>query len=227
MLLKRGLAIAIPNYPIKFQKPGGKMSIKYQSTLLSFGLLLTLISGSAMENKTSNFALALESNQSVKLAQVGQAKQNNQKPSAGVKQTQNRVKVFLPKNPKNNQNPSYVEPVLRTTQRGDVLKYSIEQVIAGPTSNEIKQGFLKPIQLRGSSNCGSDFTVSLSGSVARLKFCKTVISGGIGSDARAKGSLESTLKQFSTVKSVVILTNTGDCLGDQSGENFCLRGGRK
>lgn len=204
------------------------MSIKYQSSLLSFGLLLTLISGSAMQSKTSNVALASDQNQSGKIAQAGQAsKQNNQKPSAGVKQTQNRVKVFLPKNPKNNQNPSYVEPVLRTTQRGDVLKYSIEQVIAGPSSNEIKQGFLKPIQLKGNSNCGSNFTISLSGGVARLKFCKAVISAGIGSDARAKSSLESTLKQFSTVKSVVILTNSGDCLGDESGENFCLRGGRK
>lgn len=82
---------------------------------------------------------------------------------------------------------------------------------------------MKPIQFRGSSNCGGDFNLSLSGGVARLKFCRTIPSAGIGDDARVKSSVDATLQQFSTVNSVIVLTKEGDCYGDMSGENFCLQ----
>ncbi|WP_277878043.1 hypothetical protein [Leptolyngbya sp. FACHB-261] len=36
-------------------------------------------------------------------------------------------------------------------------------------------------------------------------------------------AIEATLRQFPTVNRVVILNPNGDCLGDESGENRCLR----
>lgn len=158
-------------------------------------------------NELDNFAIAQTS-----FAQSGSA------PAASQ-----RLKVFFPKNPGQQKNLSYVEPVWRQTSNPGVAQFAIEQVITGPTNQEKKQGFLSPIRLQGASNCGKDFTLSISAGVARLKFCKQVISGGIGDDARATSSINATLKQFPTVRSVIILNRDGSCFGDMSGENRCLR----
>lgn len=56
-----------------------------------------------------------------------------------------------------------------------------------------------------------------------LKFCRSVVSAGIGDDARIKSSLTATLKQFSSIRSVILLDRNGNCLGDMSGENRCLK----
>lgn len=133
-----------------------------------------------------------------------------------------RVKVFFPKNPQSNNNLNYVESVSRTTQNQSLARFAVEQLIAGPTKAERQKGLVSAIQLKGNSNCGSDFKLSISQGVARLQFCRTVVSGGIGDDARAKSSLTATLKQFSTIKSVIILDRNSNCLGDMSGENRCL-----
>ncbi|HEY9850274.1 MAG TPA: GerMN domain-containing protein [Leptolyngbyaceae cyanobacterium] len=157
------------------------------------------------------------------VANAHQPKSTSQATIDRVKVSQNRVKVFFPNYSRNNTDLGHVEPVWRTTQRRDIARFAIEQLIAGPTRNEIKNGFMKPIQFRGSSNCGGDFNLSLSGGVARLKFCRTIPSAGIGDDARVKSSVDATLQQFSTVNSVIVLTKEGDCYGDMSGENFCLQ----
>lgn len=96
-------------------------------------------------------------------------------------------------------------------------------MIAGPTRQEQQRGFTAPIALRGASTCGGDFTLSIASSVARLQFCRQVISAGIGDDARIVSSLNVTLRQFPTIQSVVLLDQRGNCLGDMSGENRCLR----
>lgn len=133
-----------------------------------------------------------------------------------------KVKVFFPKTPQSNNNFSYVESVIRTTQSQSLARFAVEQLIAGPTRAERQKGLVSAIQLKGSSNCASDFKLSISQGVARLQFCRTVVSGGIGDDARAKSALTATLKQFSNVKSVIILDKNGNCFGDMSGENRCL-----
>jgi hypothetical protein len=79
------------------------------------------------------------------------------------------------------------------------------------------------IRLTGNSNCGQDFMLSVDRGLARLKFCRQVISGGIGDDARAISSINATLKQFPLVKEAIILDRNGNCFGDQSGENMCLK----
>lgn len=136
--------------------------------------------------------------------------------------TLNKVKVFLPRNPKSNNNLNYVEPVIRTTRNTNVARFAVEQLIAGPTRAERQKGWVPAIQLKGSSNCGSDFKLSMSKGVAKLQFCRIMPSAGIGDDARATSSLTATLKQFTNVKSVIILDKDGNCFGDMSGDNRCL-----
>jgi hypothetical protein len=58
---------------------------------------------------------------------------------------------------------------------------------------------------------------------ATLSFCRAISSAGIGTDARIQAEINATLKQFSTIKKVVILTVDGNCFGDQSGMNVCLK----
>ena len=136
--------------------------------------------------------------------------------------TLNKVKVFFPRNPQSNNNLSYVEPVIRTTRSQNLPRFAVEQLIAGPTRAERQKGWVPAIQLKGSSNCGSDFKLSMSKGVARLQFCRIMPSGGIGDDARATSSLTATIKQFTNVKSVIILDKDGNCFGDMSGDNRCL-----
>ncbi|MCT7951084.1 hypothetical protein NG798_14895 [Ancylothrix sp. C2] len=144
-------------------------------------------------------------------------------PPQKISQSQAKVKVFFPKLPNSNNNLNYVEPVWRTTTSRSVAEFAIQQLIAGPNSSEKSKGLIAPLKLQGNSNCGKDFTISIIQGVARLKFCRPVLSAGIGDDARMKSSIEATLKQFPTVKSTIITTHKGDCLGDMSGENFCLK----
>ncbi|HIK15715.1 MAG TPA: GerMN domain-containing protein [Leptolyngbyaceae cyanobacterium M33_DOE_097] len=134
-----------------------------------------------------------------------------------------RVKVFLPKYPEQNNNLSYVAPVWRQAQTPSVAQFAVSQVIAGPNAQEKRAGFTAPIQLRGASSCGKDFTLAIAANKATLRFCREVLSAGIGDDARILSSLTATLKQFPNVRSVAILDRNGDCLGDMSGENRCLR----
>lgn len=177
------------------------MSIHRRSVLSSF-LLLTLVGGLFAANAAESPAIAT-------------AKQS--------KPAQYRVKVFFPKPTQSNNNLSYVEPVWRTTFSQGVARFAIEQLIAGPQAAERQKGFENAIKLRGNSNCGADFSLSVTNGVARLKFCRDVVSAGIGDDIRTGSSLEATLKQFPTVKKVILLNKSGNCLGDMSGENFCLR----
>lgn len=134
------------------------------------------------------------------------------------------VQVFFPKNPQQQSNLGYVEPVWRQTQTMGVAQFAVSQIIAGPTWQERQRGFIAPLRLQGNSNCGGrDFTLSIASATARLQFCRQVVSSGVGDDARITSSLNTTLKQFPTVRSVVILDQNGNCLGDMSGENRCLR----
>ncbi len=167
---------------------------------------------------------SLEVSYSEKTAQTKQLVQSSFEP---VKATPKKVKVFFPKDPQSGQDFTYVEPVLRTTNSPSIAQYAIEQLISGPTSQEKARGLIDPIEFQGSSNCGKDFTISINNGVAKLKFCKSVISAGIGDDARQKSSINATLKQFPTINSVIVLDKNGNCLSDQSGENFCLKKAEK
>ena len=187
-----------------------------QLTLSSFCLLLTGWGVTAGGSRFTNAAATSESPPRV-------TELSTNATQSKAKATLNNVKVFFPRSPKSAADFTYVEPVLRTTASRGLAKFAIEQLIAGPTSKEKAIGLLAPIQLRGSSNCGKKFTLSISKKVAKLQFCKQVVSGGIGDDARIRSSLNATIKQFSPIASVMVLDKNGNCLGDQSGENLCLK----
>lgn len=213
-------------------------------TLISFNAgslnLLEQASAKSTSKNTSNSAVATKSSKTTvttksskaTVAPKGQNKTQKSYSSrhkkyhskTSSKATKTKIKVFFPKNPKSEEDFTKVTPVFRQTNSNNNLsKFAIEQLIAGPTMMEKIQGLRGTIKLTGNSNCGSDFSLAINQQVARLQFCKTLISGGVGDVARTKSSINATLRQFSTVKSVVILDKNGNCWGDESGENLCLR----
>jgi hypothetical protein len=150
------------------------------------------------------------------------------------------VKVYFSKSPTSlNSDPSTVYPVDRVSPTLAVGAFSIQLLIAGPTPEEQKVGYFTELNtmLSGPSKCstplpvgGPDFTLTLDkrGTVmqkgmATLQFCRSITSSGIGADARVKAEINATLKQFSTITGVVILTQDGHCFGDESGMDSCLK----
>jgi hypothetical protein len=204
-------------------------SRKFLLTFLVSLISLTACTAKSTTNKSSNSAKKTNTFQATDSAKsqskTSQTYISRHKSSTKrTKNTQTTVKVFFPRNPNIEEDFTKVEPVARRIRANSNLsRFAIEQLIAGPTSQEKSKGLIDTIKLTGKSNCGSDFTLSINQQVARLQFCKNFPSGGVGDVARTKSSINATLKQFSTVKSVVILDKNGNCWGDESGENLCLR----
>lgn len=144
------------------------------------------------------------------------------------------VKVYFSKSPESENNFQVVYPVERVSPTAGVATFAIQQLIAGPTTAEKQAGYYSELSkaLTGPSSCptGSDFTLTLNKKGAKgeqgtatLKFCRTLSSAGIGTDARIHTEITTTLQQFPTIKKVVILTSAGHCFGDESGMDVCLR----
>lgn len=118
---------------------------------------------------------------------------------------------------------SEVAPVMRTTDRIDVVEYAVEQLLIGPNQDEQDRVNALPIQPIGESVCGDNtFTVDLVEGTAIVQFCRDMIIGGIGDSASFEQAMRSTLTQFATVTQVVLLNKRGECLIDPSGNNECL-----
>ena len=146
------------------------------------------------------------------------------------------IRVFFSKLPDSvSTNSSAVYPVDRVSPTIGVGTFAIQLLIAGPTISERNQGLFTELNaMSGPSSCsapigGPDFTLTLNkkGSVteqgtATLQFCRTTSSPGIGADARVTAEINATLKQFSSIKKVVILTKDGHCFGNASGLDRCL-----
>jgi spore germination protein GerM len=149
------------------------------------------------------------------------------------------IKVFFSK--RSEPNFGTVFPVDRVSPTKAVATFALQLLIAGPTPTERDAGYFTELNslLNGDSVCigsatppvgGPDFTLILNkkgtatedGTVT-VKFCRTTISNGVGEDARVTSQITATLKQFSTIKKVVILTKDNHCFGDESGQDLCLR----
>jgi len=202
------------------------MLVPFRLTQLAFVPILALVGLGACSNATVNLPNPPSSSPAAIVDETEETKEVSQAPqntNASTTSQKNRIKVFFPKPSGSNDELAYVEPVWRSTNSSGVAQFAIAQLIAGPTESEEQLGLESAIALRDSSNCGSDFTISIrNNKVAKLQFCRSVVSAGIGDDARVRNSVEETLKQFPTINSVVILDKNGDCLGDQSGNNTCL-----
>jgi predicted Rdx family selenoprotein len=139
------------------------------------------------------------------------------------------VQLFFSRNPESMNDFTAVFPVQRQVQYSDqrIATATLEALIAGPTAAEQAQGFFSELggMLTGPSNCeGDDFRVTIqAGGVAEVRFCRQVVSAGIGQDARVMNQIQATLTQFGTVDRVRLLTREGNCLFDQSGLNLCLQ----
>ena len=140
------------------------------------------------------------------------------------------VKVYFSKHGQDS--VTLVYPVNRTTTSQAVATASMQYLIAGPNASEQSQGYYTELtsMLQGASTCGADFTIKLNtkGSTpetgtATVQFCRDLSSAGVGMDARVQSQINATLKQFSTIHKVIILTRGGSCFGDESGANMCLR----
>ena len=127
------------------------------------------------------------------------------------------------------------EPVLNhVASVGDLASYAIQQLIAGPTKSELFAGYSSIVQhaLFGRSTCAGQQNFILSvdeqgmqpkvGTVT-IRLCRRISAAGVGVDAGIRAEIGSTLKQFPSLKNVVILTSDGHCFGDESGADFCLR----
>jgi hypothetical protein len=145
------------------------------------------------------------------------------------------VKVYFSKHPDSDSNFAAVFPVNRVSPDLGVATYAVKQLIAGPTAAEAQAGYFTEltgaINHNEASTCGgADFKITLDhrgttpeAGTATLQFCRTVTTAGVGADARINSELQATLTQFSTIKKAVILTKDGNCFGDMSGQNTCLK----
>lgn len=133
------------------------------------------------------------------------------------------VKVYFSKTPDSENDFDLAFDVDRSTDRSDISTFAIEQLIAGPTTQEQSKKYYTPLELSGDSNCSQkDFLLNLKDTVAALKFCRDIKSAGIGTDARITSTITKTLKQFPAIKEIKILTKDSHCFGDQSGMDKCL-----
>lgn len=120
----------------------------------------------------------------------------------------------------------YLTEVTRTTARQDVATFGCEEIIKGPTAEEITQG-LQPtfgdgnhVNFTSNSNCnGKDFTISIENKKTTFKFCRQTQLAGDFSGGIVTEQITKTIKQFPTVDQVRVLTVNGDCLNDLSGLN--------
>jgi hypothetical protein len=146
------------------------------------------------------------------------------------------VKVYFSRVPDSLNHPTAVFPVNRISPTIAVATFSIQLLIAGPTLSERNAGYFSELNsiLTGPSSCsshpgGPDFKITLnmkgstpSPGVATLRFCRATSSPGIGADARILAEINATLKQFSNIKHVVVLTQAEHCF-PALGPDLCLK----
>jgi hypothetical protein len=143
------------------------------------------------------------------------------------------VLVFFSKHPDSDSNVNAVFSVHRVSPTLGVAKFSLQQLIVGPTASERASGYYTDLttSLSGASNCGgADFqlypdhkgtTVSSPGTMT-IKFCRTIQLAGDLTGARIAAQIDKTMRQFSNIHNVVILNKDGGCFNDFQGANACL-----
>lgn len=135
------------------------------------------------------------------------------------------VSVYFSKHPESDDDPSKTFPVKRTSPDLGVATFAITELLKGPSVDETNRGYFTTARLRaGDSTCGGkDFTISITNSIATLKFCRPFDHLGVVADGQADSEIKSTLLQFETIKKVIILNQQGNCEFDLSGQNLCLQ----
>lgn len=134
-----------------------------------------------------------------------------------------RVKVFMFSNDKFSQpgTSDYTTPVERQTSRVDIATYAVEQILRGPSIEEVEQG-LRPtfgednfMVISGKSSCGiKNFTVDLDPEnyFATLHFCKDIAFLEDVSINLLTDQIRNTLIGFEKIHKIRILNNEGKCI---------------
>jgi Sporulation and spore germination len=143
------------------------------------------------------------------------------------------VTVYFSKHPQSDQNATAVFAVRRISPTLAVAAFAIRQLVVGPTRTETKAGYYSALAglLHGPSDCGGPAArillnrrgTAVEPGTATVRFCRRSMSGGIFDDVRVRSEISRTLTQFPSIKRVVILNKFGQCFGDLSGRNTCLR----
>jgi hypothetical protein len=136
------------------------------------------------------------------------------------------ISVYFSKRPDSDDDPSKVFPVKRISPDLGVGTFAITELLKGPNETESANGYFSTANLRSGSvsNCGGkDFTLTISGGTATLKFCRVFDHRGVVADGQAESEIKATLKQFSSIQKVVILNAQNDCEFNLSGQNLCLQ----
>lgn len=131
--------------------------------------------------------------------------------------------VFLFNNDKFSQAgvSDYTSIVERHTPRTDVATYALEEIIKGPTADEIEQGFRPTfgeenlITFSGKSQCGiRAFTLGLDPDnyFAKVNFCREVNFTQDWSMSLLTDQIRKTLIQFEKIHKVQILNKDGNCI---------------
>lgn len=133
------------------------------------------------------------------------------------------VSIYFSKHPQSDDDPAATFPIARISPDSGVGKFTIAELLKGPTANEDANGYFSTVNLRGdTSTCsGKDFELSIKDSVATLRFCKPFDHLGSVSDGQAESAITASLLQFSSIQKVVILNSGGDCEFNLSGLNLC------
>ena len=159
---------------------------------------------------------------------TGSAQPSAQPPARG-----HAVKVYFSKHPQSDQNATAVFAVRRISPTLAVATFALGQLVVGPTRTETKAGYYSALAglLHGPSDCGGPAVrimlnrrgMTVEPGTATVRFCRRSRSGGIFDDVRVQYEIVKTLTQFPSIKRVVILNKFGQCFGDLSGRNTCLR----
>ena len=208
---------------------------------ISLALLLALTACSGSTTTTSNTTSISPTTSPVATTTSGPQETGTTIPPTSLAPTSAGypIRVYFSKFPDSANNFTAVFPVDRISPTIAVGTFAIQLLIAGPTPKEWDAGYFSELNsiLTGPSNCsaphptgGPDFklTLNMKGptpeqGTATVKFCRATMSPGIGADARIQSEINATLKQFTSIKKVVILDKNGHCFGDQSGQDRCLK----
>jgi hypothetical protein len=96
---------------------------------------------------------------------------------------------------------------------------TVTQIIASPISMPQKPSTVMPETRAIIGIINANEAIS----TATLCLCRATSSPGIDADAGILAEIDATLKQFSNIKNVVVLTQAGHCFADVSGQDRCLK----
>lgn len=118
-----------------------------------------------------------------------------------------------------------LEVVERTTSRSDLIAYTLEAMIEGPSEEEEKRGFYSELELASDSQStcgGDDFQVDEAKGTFLVQICReTTNFGSTSGDVTALSQVAQTLSQFPDVERTVVLGPQENCLGEPSDDNQC------